>query len=145
MESYLERPLDEAPLYLLRRALQAYTAQWQETVRELTPPQFVVLRILRASPDIDQVGLSELSRVDTATLAPLLARLEDGGHVRRRVDPGNRRRKLIRLTDEGHRLLARVAPLAAATEQALLGDLGDAERATFTAVLRRIAGHRPER
>ncbi|MEV0068984.1 MarR family transcriptional regulator [Amycolatopsis sp. NPDC050768] len=134
-----ERPLDDAPLYLLRQALRTYTARWQETVRELTPPQYVALRVLRSSPDLDQAALAEATRIDTATLTPLLARLEERGYVVRRVDPGNRRRKLLRVTEDGAGVLRRVAPLVAETEDTLLGELSTEQRTAFTDVLRRIA------
>ncbi|WIX77490.1 MarR family transcriptional regulator [Amycolatopsis carbonis] len=134
-----ERPLGDAPLYLLRQALRTYTARWQDTVRELTPPQYVALRVLRASPDLDQAALAEATRIDTATLTPLLARLEERGHVVRRVDPGNRRRKLLRITEDGAAVLRRVAPLVAETEDTLLGELSAQQRTAFTDVLRRIA------
>ncbi|MFI5610919.1 MarR family winged helix-turn-helix transcriptional regulator [Amycolatopsis sp. NPDC051903] len=134
-----ERPLGEAPLYLLRHALRSYTAVWQDTVRELTPPQYAALRALRASPDLDQAALAESTGTDPATLTPLLARLEDRGYLARRVDPANRRRKLLRITDDGVRVLRRVAPLVAATEEAVLGELTDEQRTTFTDVLRRVA------
>ncbi|MEV6901763.1 MarR family transcriptional regulator [Amycolatopsis sp. NPDC051372] len=131
-----ERPLDDAPLYLLRQALRTYTARWQETVRELTPPQYVALRVLRSSPDLDQAALAEATRIDTATLTPLLARLEERGYVVRRVDPGNRRRKLLRVTEGRGRS---AAPGRAAGRRDRGHGAGRAEHGAAQGVHRRAA------
>lgn len=129
----------DAPLFLLRRALQTFTAHWQAAIPDLTPPQYAVLNILGGQPGLDQSRLGELASMDLATLTVLLNRLEDRGYLLRRVDPENRRRKLLSLTESGRGKLVEVTPVARQVEDAALGRLSGTERATLPKALRRIA------
>ncbi|MET8956581.1 MarR family winged helix-turn-helix transcriptional regulator [Streptomyces sp. NPDC004393] len=139
MAGHPERPIVEAPLYLLRRALQTYTSIWQTEVRDLTPPQYTVLRSLQEEPDLDQSTLGRRAGIDVATLTPLLDRLESRGFVEREVDPKNRRRKLLRLSKPGARLLDDIHPAVRQAEEHALAGLSPEERDTLTDMLERVA------
>ncbi|WP_181138389.1 MarR family winged helix-turn-helix transcriptional regulator [Streptomyces sp. Ru73] len=131
--------LRESPLHLLRRSLQAYTAVWQSTVGDVTPPQYAVLLTVREQPDVDQSRLGRVTGIDLATLAPLVHRLEQRGLLTRRVDPANRRRKLLRLTEEGVRALERTGPLADEVDATALRGLTPEQRTALTDALRSIS------
>jgi DNA-binding MarR family transcriptional regulator len=139
MSGHPERPVVEAPLYLLRKALQTYTSIWQAEVRDLTPPQYTVLRSLQEEPDLDQSALGRRAGIDMATLTPLLDRLESRGFVFREVDPKNRRRKLLRLTKPGARLLDDLRPAVRQAEERALTGLSTKERDTLAEMLKRVA------
>lgn len=127
-------------MHLLRRALQSYSAKWQEAVGDVTPPQFAVLLTVRDRPGIDQSRLGEATSIDLATLAPLVHRLELRGLLVREVDPANRRRKLLTLTAEGIATLDRLLPLGEAVDEAVLGGLPEAKRAALLEALLWISG-----
>jgi len=71
----------------------------------LTNPQFAVLLLLGQRGPLDQSELSVLASVDRATLSVLLDRLLAQGLVIKTVDPANRRRRIVELTDNGYRRL----------------------------------------
>jgi len=98
-------PWDDSLPYQLRRASQAWTALWLDRVPDLTNPQFAVLLLLGQRGPLDQSELSVLASVDRATLSVLLDRLLARGLVIKTVDPANRRRRIVELTDNGHRRL----------------------------------------
>ncbi|MEW1750095.1 MarR family winged helix-turn-helix transcriptional regulator [Streptomyces angustmyceticus] len=129
-----------SPLHLLRRALQSYSAKWQEAVGDVTPPQYAVLLTVHECPGIDQSRLGEMTGIDLATLAPLVHRLELRGLLAREVDPANRRRKLLTLTGDGNATLDRIRPLGEAVDAAVVGGLPDAHRAVLMESLRWISG-----
>ncbi|MGW1024262.1 MarR family winged helix-turn-helix transcriptional regulator [Streptomyces sp. NPDC002577] len=134
----------ESPLHLLRRALQSYAAQWNSVVGDVTPPQYAVLLTIHERPGIDQSRLGEITGIDFATLAPLVHRLEQRGVLARRVDPANRRRKLLTLTDEGVRSVERIRPLSESVDEHVLGGIPADMRAAFIEALQRIgAKERP--
>jgi DNA-binding MarR family transcriptional regulator len=139
MAGHPERSVVEAPLYLLRRALQAYTSIWQAEVPDLTPPQYNVLRNLQEEPDLDQSGVSRRAGIDVATLTPLLDRLESRGFLARQVDPKNRRRKLLRLSEQGIRLLNDLLPAVHKAEERALAGLSTKERDALAEMLKRVA------
>lgn len=129
----------ESPLHLLRRALQSYAAQWNSVVGEVTPPQYAVLMTVRERPGIDQSRLGEITGIDFATLAPLVHRLEQRGVLDRQVDPANRRRKLLTLTEAGVASVERIGPLSESVDEHVLGGIPAEMRATFIEVLQRIS------
>ena len=131
--------LQQSPLHLLRRALQSYTAKWQATVGDVTPPQYAVLLTIREYPGIDQSALGELTGIDLATLAPLVHRLEQRGLLSRETDPTNRRRKQLTLAEDGIRALERIRPLSDEVDQAVLGRMPLPQRAALLDALRWIS------
>ena len=98
-------PWDDSLPYQLRRASQAWTALWLDRVPDLTNPQFAVLLLLGQRGPLDQSELSILASVDGATLSVLLDRLQARGLVTKTIDPANRRRRIVELTDNGYRRL----------------------------------------
>lgn len=76
----------------------------------LTYPQYLALLALWSNAEPLTVGeIGRLLRLDSATLTPLLKRLEGRGLVVRRRDPADERRVLVGLTDDGERLQDAVA------------------------------------
>ncbi|WP_236796995.1 MarR family winged helix-turn-helix transcriptional regulator [Amycolatopsis sp. GM8] len=133
------RELVESPLHLLRRALQAYTAQWQRVCPMITPPQYAVLLVVQGQRSITQTHVGELTGIDAATLTPLLRSLEERGFLTRRVDEENRRRKLLELTKEGAALVTRVKRLADQTEKRMLAGLSQEQRDGLMTALATLA------
>ncbi|MFD7688832.1 MarR family transcriptional regulator BagL/FevM [Streptomyces sp. NPDC059781] len=117
--------LEEALPHQLRRAGQAWTALWQQRLPDLTSPQFAVLLALDDHGSLDQSALGALAAIDRSTLTVLLDRLEARGLVTKEMDPANRRRRIVGLTDAGRRRLTEAVGEAArlhARVEELLGE-----------------------
>ena len=67
----------------------------------LTLNEHAVLLRIRYQGVSTQHDLVELFKVSGAYMAKLLRKFEDMGYVERSEDPENRRKKVVRLTDEG--------------------------------------------
>lgn len=78
---------------------------------QLTYPQYLVMLVLweQDRQTVSDIG-GRLS-LDSATLTPLLKRLEGAGLVSRRRDPADERQVVIGLTDAGHALRDRAADI----------------------------------
>jgi DNA-binding MarR family transcriptional regulator len=74
-----------------------------------------------------------------ATLTPLLRLLQDRGYLTRRTDARNRRRKLLKLTEEGAVLVKRVRVLAAQTEERMLANCSSEQRQNLVTILSVVA------
>ncbi len=101
--------------------------------------QVGVLRELRRFGSISQVELARATATDPAALMRALDALERRGWLQRSSCDGDRRRKLVSLTDDGRRALA---DLDAGYDKlsALAGEpLSPAERKQFIALAGRIA------
>lgn len=126
---------------MLRRAVQATTACWQERITEITPPQYTVLLVLESSPQSSLTEVTATTMIDSATLTPLVSRLVERGLLTRTTDPASARRKLLSLTDEGAAVLKKVKPRARAAEKASLEALSAGEREQLLKLTTKIVDH----
>ena len=101
----------------------------------LTYAQYLVLVVLWEEDGLAVRQLGERLSLDSATLTPLLKRLEAQAAIERRRDPEDERVVRVRLTEHGRSLRAqcRDFPLQAACG---LGDLADAALAARITRLR---------
>src|SRR3954447_5587763 len=104
------------------------------------PREFGLLTVLSKRPGITQQELASLARVDPSSMVALLDELEKRGVAERRVDPDDRRRRAVHLTEKGEeqmRVLQREARKAA---DQFLAPLSKDERSELNALLRKLAG-----
>ncbi len=95
------------PGFLLRRAHQISAAVFEDECRGvgLTPAQFGVLSVLRASPGLDQSSLARALGFDKVTVLRVLRGLEKRGLIERVPAPKSRRNLSISLSETGLDLL----------------------------------------
>jgi DNA-binding MarR family transcriptional regulator len=137
--------LSQSIFHMLRVFQQEHGVLWAKRlaatpVQQLTKPQYAVLRVIRAYPGIDQVSAGHAAGTDTATLAAMLEKLERRGLLRREVDPGDRRRRQLHLTECGDQMLASAEPVISSLNEELLSRLSAAEQAQLRALLGKITG-----
>ncbi|WP_121433467.1 MarR family winged helix-turn-helix transcriptional regulator [Actinomadura pelletieri] len=82
--------------------------------------------------------LAHALNVHPATLTSRLDRLEGSGHIARTHDRADRRRLLVRLTDQGHRAWEDTIDDQAANERALLAALSEEELRRLSGLLRKV-------
>jgi DNA-binding MarR family transcriptional regulator len=134
----LTEPL-ESTGHLLRRAVQHYAMLWTATVTAgLTSPQFAVLALLAQGEELDQRTIAEGAALDKSTCGDLVDRLARRGLVEAGPDPDNRRRKLVRITDEGLKRLEAAAGQQREVHAAALAGLSETERADLNRILRKM-------
>ena len=129
--------------HLLRRAVQHYAMLWTATVTAgLTSPQFAVLALLASGEDLelDQRTIAEGAALDKSTCGDLVDRLTRRGLAEARTDPGNRRRKLVRITGAGRERLEAAAAQQRAVHAAALAELSDEDQAELNRLLRKMLG-----
>jgi len=97
----------------------------------VTALQYTALSVLERRPTMSASDLARASFVRAQSTADLVAALTRRGLIERSVDPSNRRRLLISLTEEGHAFLAEYDPLVAELEEQMLAALEPAEREEF--------------
>lgn len=97
--------LDDQLCFALYTASRAMTRAYQPLLEELdiTYPQYLVLLVLWEQDGMRVSGLGERLHLDSATLTPLLKRLEARGLVERRRSAEDERVVEVFLTAEGKR------------------------------------------
>jgi DNA-binding MarR family transcriptional regulator len=104
------------------------------------PREFGLMTVMAKRPGLTQHELATLARVDPSSMVALLDDLEARGVAERRIDPGDRRRRAVYLTEKGEeqmRVLQREARKAA---KSFLAPLDESDRETLNALLRKLAG-----
>ena len=89
--------------FLLGKALQRVNQASKSKLSPygVTPVQYALLRTLWEKDGQYGHLLGERLLLDGATITGLIDRLEQNGFIERRVDPNDRRNKLVFLTDKG--------------------------------------------
>lgn len=107
----------------------------------LQPGEFDVLATLRRSGEpylLSPTRLYEAAMISSGGMTNRLDRLERAGFVERRPDPGDRRGKLIALTDAGKRVIDETIGRHVANEERILSALTPNEQQTLNTLLRKL-------
>ena len=132
--------LDDQVGFLLRQAQQRHTNIFAALmIEELTPTQWATLAKLHECGPCSQNLLGRQTAMDAATIKGVIDRLTKRGVTATTADPADGRRLLVALTAQGEAIFARGKPMAERITAATLEPLSEAERASFVALLRRLA------
>jgi DNA-binding MarR family transcriptional regulator len=105
----------------------------------LRPPHFGVMSLIDADPGAAQQELVERSMIDPSSMVRVIDELESMGLAERRVDPADRRRRAVHLSQRGKRKLERARQVALSTVEEILEPLDQDERDTLRLLLRKLA------
>ncbi len=103
---------------------------------------FLVLAALAGGAELSQQDLSQLINLDPTTVVALIDELERAGHVERRRNPADRRRYILRLTDEGRAALVEAEQVAEEAERAFFARLPAGSREQLHEMLGGLLAHR---
>lgn len=133
--------LEEHNAHLIRLAHQRGTALFQKAFEGygITPTQVAVLATLLRHGDLPQNRIGKVTAIDTATLSPLLKRLETLGLTKRVVSEQDQRVNLIQLTPKGYDYTFEVLPISQGVSEELLAPLNQRDRKRFIELLKKIA------
>lgn len=102
---------------------------------ELNLTAWRTLVILNGYEPTTVQDISRRSRIDKGWISRSVARLESRGLLARMPNGNDNRSVLLSLTDEGRRLVARIAPLSKQRHESLLSVLDESEREKFMRAL----------
>lgn len=130
----------EAPGHLIRRAQQLSVAIFMEETagHDATPVQFAILNALMDDPGEDQITLSNRVAFDPATLGSVIGRIEAKGWVTRQADPGDKRRKLLSITQEGEQVALGMKRAVSKAQKRIVAPLDAKERVQLSALLKKL-------
>ena len=134
-KSQQERPqrTPSLMLYVVKQLELVARARLDEVLRPagLTALQYTALSVLERRPSMTSSDLARSSFVRVQSTSDLVAALTKRGLIQRTVDPTNRRRLLISLTDAGYDVLHEYDPQVADIEEEMLRELDDEQREQF--------------
>jgi len=126
-----------SPLHKASRQISVYL---EEDTRDLgvSPVEGHLLTYLRSYAPAPIAELVRVFGIKQSTFTSLLDRLEEGGLVRREVNPDDRRSFLIHVTGEGRELADRINQRLLELEEAIRSRLEPDEVEGFRAVMEAI-------
>jgi DNA-binding MarR family transcriptional regulator len=138
-------PLEELygrPGFMIRRAHQIGVALFLEETGELriTTTQYGILYLLKHRPDLDQISVAKLLGLDRSTTGMVLKKLETAGLIGRSIGVSDRRRRSLRLTRAGEKMLERLAEPARRVRARQLAAFEPHERTLFLQLLEKFTG-----
>jgi MarR family transcriptional regulator, organic hydroperoxide resistance regulator len=106
---------------------------------DMTPPQLMTLRRLAADEPVPTSEVAKWLACDASNVTGIVDRLEARGLVERRAAPGDRRVKMLALTDAGAALRDEIGRRMAVPPEPLT-DLSPADQRALRDILRRALG-----
>jgi DNA-binding MarR family transcriptional regulator len=127
--------------YLLRQAQAATRLTLERALADLgvTPPQFVVLTMLRAYPGLSGADLARVAMLTPQTVGVIIRNLERDGAIRKTPHPIHGRVLQWTLTRRGGTLLDRCRRHVQAVERRLVAGMGAKAQKTIRRWLSKIA------
>lgn len=101
----------------------------------ILPPQAGILHILSGYGDFNQLLLGQEMSIDKASMVKFIDGLEKLKLVKRKIDPKDRRAKIVTLTEKGRKTQKEISKLHAHLEQKVLRNFSDAEMDTLRELL----------
>ncbi|WUI03385.1 MarR family winged helix-turn-helix transcriptional regulator [Spirillospora sp. NBC_00431] len=139
-------PLCESPTYLMfelmRLARRTSARMFPGRLR--LPHMFVLACVARLGP-LSQREVAEHLRMDPGDLVGIVDALEEAGHVRRRRDPGDRRRYALEATEDGRLALGASMDERARLNETLFEPLSPDELRQFQGLMLRVLAHHDPR
>jgi DNA-binding MarR family transcriptional regulator len=132
--------------YLLRQAQAAARLSLERALADLgaTPPQFVVLTMLKAYPGLSGADLARVAVLTPQTVGVIIRNLERDGAIRKTPHPVHGRLLQWTLTNRGAKLLAKCRRRAMTLERRLVAGLGAHAQVTIRRWLSKIAADLPQ-
>lgn len=127
--------------YLLRQAQAASRLTMERRLADLgvTPPQFVVLTMLRAYPGLSGADLARVALLTPQTVGVIIRNLERSGAIRKTPHPVHGRVLMWTLTRRGGSLLDKCRRHVQALERRLMAGLSAKAQVTVRRWLSKIA------
>jgi DNA-binding MarR family transcriptional regulator len=127
--------------YLLRQAQAATRLTMERALADLgvTPPQFIVLTMLKAYPGLSGADVARVALLTPQTVGVIIANLERDGAIRKTQHPIHGRVLQWTMTRRGDTLLGKCRRHARALERRLTTGLGTKAQLTVRRWLSKIA------
>lgn len=134
------------PGFLLRRAHQIASAQFLEETSNfsVTTTQFGVLTVLALRQPIDQIGVAKILKLDRSTTGLVVQNLEERGLIARLLDPEDRRRRVLHLTERGSEMLSDLQEPSRKARDRVLSPFTPEEAQMLIALLNRFVTSQDE-
>lgn len=135
-----ENPKNIFIYHYVEELISSYGSYYESNLKgnDLTLKEFSVLLRIRFQGVATQHDLVELFKVSGAYIAKLLRKFEDHGYIVRKEDSENRRKKLVKMTDEGIKKTDEIIEVIQNWEDKVTASISEDEIKTLKEILFKI-------
>ncbi len=126
--------------HYVEEMISSYGSYYESNINnhDLTLNEFSIMLRIRFQGIATQHDLVKLFKVSGAYIAKILSKFEDYGYIIRKEDPQNRRKKLIKLTDDGIKKTDELIDLIQGWEDKVTANISEEELKTLKKILYKI-------
>lgn len=132
----------ETVFYKIEKAIKQYRTMAQNNLNKLgysiTINQILILIEIEKRPEISQVELSELLFKDVASITRMTELLFKRGFLSRTENETDRRKKDLKITDKGRKVLELATPIIKENRQTALEEINTEEKENLFNTLNKI-------
>ena len=135
-----ENPENIFIYHYVEEMISSYGSYYESNInnQDLTLNEFSILLRIRFQGVATQHDLVKLFKVSGAYIAKLLSKFEEYGYIIRKEDPQNRRKKLVKLTDEGIKKTDELIDIIQRWEDKVTDNISEEELKTLKKILYKI-------
>ena len=135
-----ENPENIFIYHYVEEMISSYGSYYESNInnQDLTLNEFSILLRIRFQGVATQHDLVKLFKVSGAYIAKLLSKFEEYGYIIRKEDPQNRRKKLVKLTDEGIKKNDELIDIIQRWEDKVTDNISEEELKTLKKILYKI-------
>lgn len=137
-----EQRLEQLPVFwmeqIVRRYRQVATQALQAEEAGLSVDQWVVLKQVGENNGCSQVEIGNSTVKDAPATTRIIDQLVSKNLISKQLDPEDRRRYMVFLTEKGRRLIGRLLPVVQAYRQIPLQGISEAEQKQLLDILQRM-------
>ena len=126
--------------HYVEEMISSYGSYYESNIKDhdLTLKEFSVLLRIRFQGVATQHDLVKLFKVSGAYIAKLVRKFEENGYIVRKEDPKNRRKKLVKITDEGIKKTDEIIAVIQSWEDKVTANITEEELKTLKQILFKI-------
>lgn len=126
--------------HYVEEMISSYGSYYESNInnQDLTLNEFSILLRIRFQGVATQHDLVKLFKVSGAYIAKLLSKFEDYGYIIRKEDPQNRRKKLVKLTDDGIKKTDELIDIIQGWEDKVTANISEEELKNLKKILFKI-------
>lgn len=104
----------------------------------LSIAEWRVVLSLKQQPDRTARDITRAWGMEKMAVNRAVRRLQAAGHVSGKLDPGDKRRRILRLTSSGQALYRKIEPSATARYREITADLSEREKSALSKTLAKL-------
>jgi len=125
-------------LSVLSHTISTTIAKVYEKKFGVSIPEWRVIAILGRFPGLSAVEVAERTMLDKVAVSRAVTKLIKNGRIDRQFADADRRRSILKLSEEGQKVHDEIAPLALAFEHDLLQGISTEDYDAFNSVVERL-------